>query len=92
MIVQRTGKVYKRKRKEIISRIELLPGGVHYYKANLHCHTTLSDGRLTPEQVKEIYRQKGYQIIAFIDHRIYANHKELNDESFGNCRYGDGYQ
>lgn len=61
---------------------ELLPGGVHYYKANLHCHTTLSDGKLTPEQVKDIYRKRGYQIIAFTDHRVYVDHKELNDENF----------
>lgn len=62
--------------------IELLPRNVSYYKANLHCHTTLSDGALTPEQVKEIYKQKGYQIIAFTDHWVYADHKELNDENF----------
>lgn len=62
--------------------IELLPKGVLYYKANLHCHTILSDGKLTPEQVKEIYCQRGYQIVAFTDHRTYANHKELNDENF----------
>ena len=30
----------------------LLPEGT-YYKANLHGHTTLSDGHLTPQQVKE---------------------------------------
>jgi DNA-binding GntR family transcriptional regulator len=24
------------------------------YKANLHCHSTLSDGKLTPEQLKEL--------------------------------------
>lgn len=62
--------------------IELLPKNVQYYKANLHCHTTLSDGALTPEQVKELYGQKGYQVIAFTDHRVYVNHKELNDENF----------
>lgn len=65
-----------------MSRVELLPKGVHYYKANLHCHTVLSDGALTPEQVKELYQQKGYQIIAFTDHRVYVNHRELNDENF----------
>ena len=35
-----------------MSRIELLPASYGSYKANLHCHTTLSDGRLTPEEVK----------------------------------------
>ena len=53
-----------------------------YYKANLHCHTTLSDGHLTPEQTKEEYMAQGYSIIAFTDHRRYEHHTELNDENF----------
>ena len=65
-----------------MSIIELLPRGVKYYKANLHCHTVLSDGTLTPEQIKDLYGGRGYQVIAFTDHRVYAYHKELNDESF----------
>ena len=24
------------------------------YKANLHCHTTVSDGRLSPLEIKEL--------------------------------------
>ena len=36
----------------------LLPKDGTFYKANLHCHTTLSDGHLTPEEVKEIYKNK----------------------------------
>ncbi len=53
-----------------------------YYKANLHCHTTLSDGELTPEQTKKAYQGQGYSIVAFTDHRHYAWHKELDDENF----------
>ena len=30
----------------------LLPKDGTFYKANLHCHTTLSDGHLTPEEIK----------------------------------------
>ena len=40
------------------------------YKINLHTHTTISDGRKTPEQVAEIYRAAGYDMIAFTDHWI----------------------
>lgn len=65
-----------------MKRINLLPDGVTYYKANLHCHTTLSDGRLTAEEVKKAYQERGYQVIAFTDHRVYQNHSELNDENF----------
>lgn len=62
--------------------MNLLPKGVTYYKANLHCHTVLSDGKLTPREMKELYQSRGYSIVAFTDHRHYANHAELNDENF----------
>ncbi len=53
-----------------------------YYKANLHCHTTLSDGELTPEETKRAYMAKGYSIVAFSDHRNYQWHKELDGDRF----------
>lgn len=65
-----------------MKHLVLLPENGPYYKANLHCHTTLSDGELTPEQVKEAYKAQGYSIVAFTDHRHYAWHKELDDEAF----------
>lgn len=52
------------------------------YKANLHCHTTLSDGELTPEQIKEEYKKRGYSIVAYTDHEYIVNHQDLNDENF----------
>ena len=42
-----------------------------YYKANLHCHTTIFDGKLTPEETKRVYQEQGYSIIAFTDHHKY---------------------
>ncbi len=63
-------------------RIYLLPPEGRFYKANLHSHTTISDGRLTPEQDKEAYKSRGYQILAITDHRIYRNHQDLDDEDF----------
>jgi len=39
-----------------------------WYKGNLHTHTTLSDGRLSPDQVRQLYSQNGYSFIAFTDH------------------------
>ncbi len=62
-------------------RYDLLPKG-NYYKANLHCHTTCSDGKWTPEEVKEKYMEKGYSIIAYTDHERIIPHNELSDESF----------
>ena len=60
----------------------VFPEGNNFYKANLHCHTTFSDGVLTPEQVKELYKANGYSIVAYTDHDNYCYHGELNDESF----------
>lgn len=49
------------------------------YKANLHCHTTLSDGNWTPEQVKEEYKKRGYSVIAITDHEHLVSHNDLTD-------------
>ena len=45
----------------------LLPENGRFYKANLHCHTTVSDGRKTPEDTKAAYRAMGYDFIALTD-------------------------
>lgn len=65
-----------------MGRIHLIPEAGNFYKANLHCHTTYSDGLLTPEQVKALYMQRGYSIVAFTDHNRYVYHKELAEERF----------
>lgn len=62
------------------------------YKANLHTHTTVSDGTSTPEQVKEFYKAHGYSIIAFTDHEVLVEHSDLNDENFlsiTGCEYAN---
>ena len=35
-------------------KIYLLPEKENFYKANMHAHTTVSDGCWTPEQAKEM--------------------------------------
>lgn len=60
----------------------LLPEKGNFYKANMHCHSVISDGRLTVEQLKEIYKRHGYSIIAFTDHNALVDHSDLNDENF----------
>ena len=60
----------------------LLPEGGQFYKANLHLHTTVSDGQMTPEEIKEAYRARGYSILAFTDHEIFVPHNDLTDENF----------
>ncbi len=49
----------------------LIPENGYFYKANLHCHTTISDGNKTPEQ------DMGYSIVAYTDHDILIPHNEL---------------
>jgi len=39
-----------------------------YLKGQLHIHTTYSDGRLTPQQVADLYKRHGYDFIAITDH------------------------
>lgn len=60
----------------------LLPESGNFYKANLHCHSTCSDGRFTPEELKAMYMEKGYQIIAYTDHGTLRPHNDLTDDSF----------
>ena len=43
--------------------------GKPFFKGNLHCHTTMSDGVKTPEEAIEIYRGFGYDFLALTDHR-----------------------
>ena len=35
-------------------KFELIPESGHFYKTNLHSHTTISDGAQTPEEVKAV--------------------------------------
>ena len=60
----------------------LLPKEGTFYKANLHCHSTISDGRLTPQQIKEAYQNNGYSVVAYTDHEIFLPHADLTDERF----------
>ena len=60
----------------------LLPAVPRYFKANLHTHSTISDGKLSPTQVKDAYKAKGYQILAITDHYVITNHSQMNEPDF----------
>ena len=60
----------------------LLPESGNFYKANLHSHSTVSDGKKSPEEMKKFYMERGYSIIAYTDHRILIGHNDLSDENF----------
>lgn len=60
----------------------LIPNEGNFYKANLHMHTTVSDGRMTPEETKALYMEHGYSVVAFTDHDVICPHHDLTDENF----------
>ena len=60
----------------------LIPEEGSFYKANLHSHSTVSDGGCTPQRLKEHYKNHGYSILAFTDHELLVDHSDLDDEDF----------
>ena len=60
----------------------LLPNNVNWYRANMHCHTTVSDGHYSPEEIKKAYKEMGYSIVAYTDHEIIRTHNDLTDDEF----------
>lgn len=57
-----------------------LPG--RWYKANFHCHSTLSDGDVSPGQRVRQYKEKGYDILAITDHRVASPTRDLSSDDF----------
>ena len=53
-----------------------------FYKANLHSHSVMSDGRLTPKEMRDAYRAKGYSILCVSDHEFLIDHSDLNLDDF----------
>jgi hypothetical protein len=51
-----------------------------WFKGCLHTHSDASDGRRTPEQVVDWYRQRGYHFLALTDHRHWSEARALDDE------------
>jgi hypothetical protein len=47
---------------------EALEGEGRFWRGNLHGHSTLSDGALSPEEVCARYREEGYDFVAVSDH------------------------
>ena len=54
-----------------------------WYKGNIHSHTTISDGMLTPEQSVKLYKENGYHFLCFSEHDIFTDYREqFNTETF----------
>lgn len=54
----------------------------NWYRGNIHCHTTNSDGILSPKDVAEQYKNEGYNFLAFTDHNRFSNSDIYNDKDF----------
>ena len=65
-----------------MERKYLIPHEGMFHKANLHCHSTHSDGKLTPEQLKNLYKSNGYSILAYTDHNVLNYFKEFDEPDF----------
>lgn len=53
-----------------------------YWRANLHTHTSRSDGALAPELVCAKYQEAGYHILALTDHDRLTSAPHLPAENF----------
>jgi len=62
--------------------MEFISPGSRQLKANLHCHSTLSDGHLTPEALVDAYRKAGYSVLAITDHEAPYDHSAFSTEDF----------
>lgn len=60
----------------------LLPQRKNFYKANMHCHSDWSDAQLSIEELKQLYKSKGYSVLSITDHEGLFYHPELDDEDF----------
>ena len=51
-----------------------------WLKGNLHSHTTVSDGALSPEEIEKVYREHGYDFFSMTDHNLFVPHEKGNRE------------
>lgn len=63
-------------------KYDLIPERGEFYKVNMHCHTDISDGHMSPEAVKDWYKSHGYSAVCYTDHEVLIGHEELCDEGF----------
>lgn len=54
----------------VISLTAIVAQPARYYKTQMHCHSTNSDGELTPSELATEYRNRGYEVLFISDHNI----------------------
>lgn len=51
-----------------------------WLRGNLHSHTTVSDGSITPADIAQRYAARGYDFLSMTDHNVFVPHGELPGE------------
>ncbi|MBO7176657.1 MAG: hypothetical protein J6W14_04725 [Clostridia bacterium] len=65
--------------------------GIRRLKIGLHTHTTRSDGKKTPEEAAQFYKDAGYDAVALTDHWKYGEEQELAGlHILSGCEYNVG--
>lgn len=62
-----------------MKRQEAFENSKKMLKGGLHCHTTRSDGKGSPDEVIRLHKANGYDFLALTDHRIY-NYKNFAED------------
>lgn len=65
-----------------MSKISTIISEGNWYKGNLHCHTTCSDGKDTPLDTVQIYKKNGYQFLGISDHSVYNHFTGFGTKDF----------
>jgi len=60
-------------------KYEAFKASGNWYKGNLHSHTVISDGILTPSETVELYKKNGYSFLSMSEHDIFTDHREEFD-------------
>lgn len=53
-------------------------GQNHWYKAQLHCHSTNSDGNVSPREVAQTYYNNGNRVVFITDHNVMTVSDTIN--------------
>ena len=50
----------------------------NWFRGNLHTHSTVSDGELSPQALVELYAREGYDFLAISDHNVVVDPDEID--------------
>lgn len=69
-----------------------------WLKGSIHCHSTASDGLLSPDDVAKFYEERGYSFLSITDHEKISSAKNFGgiyqygvEVSRGKCKLGEPY-